>query len=110
VEKVEKSSLTKTRQIAIRRNIAAQYHLRPAADLARCLFDKLAGPPADFLNAAPISLAKDRTSPKGSFSTSGNGRWLFPETDRIGSLVGRGDRIWSILLGSTSRWRRRMCA
>src|SRR5262249_47305326 len=56
----------------------AQYHLRPAADLARCLIDKLAGPPADFLNAAPIGLPKNRTSPKGSFSTLGNGRLLFP--------------------------------
>jgi hypothetical protein len=69
VEKVEKSSLTKTRQIAIRWNIAAQHYLRPAADLARCLIDKLAGPPADFLNTAPIGLPKNRTSPKGSFST-----------------------------------------
>jgi hypothetical protein len=53
VEKVEKSSGTKTRQIAIRWNIAAQQHLRPVEDLARCAIDKLAGPPADFLNAAP---------------------------------------------------------
>jgi hypothetical protein len=29
----------------------------------------LAGPPADFLNAAPIGLPENRTSPKGSFST-----------------------------------------
>jgi hypothetical protein len=35
----------------------------------------LAGPPADFLNAAPIGLSENRTSPKESFSTSGNGRW-----------------------------------
>jgi glycine betaine/choline ABC-type transport system substrate-binding protein len=79
VEKVEKSSLTKTRQIAIRWNIAAQHHLRPVADLARCLIDKLAGPPADFLNAAPIGLPENRTSPKGSFSTLGNGGGSSPE-------------------------------
>jgi hypothetical protein len=29
----------------------------------------LAGPPADFLNAAPIGLPENRTSLKGSFST-----------------------------------------
>src|SRR5437899_13086629 len=69
VEKVEKSSGTKTRQIAIRWNIAAQQHLRPVEDLARCAIDKLAGPPADFLNAAPIGLPANRTSPKASFST-----------------------------------------
>src|SRR5712671_2353853 len=69
VEKVEKSSRTKTRQIAIRWNIAIQHHLRPVADLARCPIDKLAGPPADFLNAAPIGLPENRISPKGSFST-----------------------------------------
>jgi hypothetical protein len=69
VEKVEKSSVTKTRQIAIRWNIAAQHHRRPVEDLARCPIDKLAGPPADFLNAAPIGLPENRTSPKGSFST-----------------------------------------
>src|SRR5438477_2564970 len=69
VEKVEKSSVTKTRQIAIRWNIAAQHYLRPVEDLARCPIDKLAGPPADFLNAALVGLPKNRTSPKGSFST-----------------------------------------
>src|SRR6266436_4951758 len=69
VEKVEKSSGTKTRQIAIRWNIAAQQHLRPVEDLARWAIDKLAGPPADFLNAAPIRLPANRTSPKASFST-----------------------------------------
>src|SRR2546423_15722611 len=69
VEKVEKSSVKKTRQIAIRWNIAIQNHLRPVADLARCPIDKLAGPPADFLNAAPIGLPENRISPKGSFST-----------------------------------------
>src|SRR5204863_5119208 len=46
VEKVEKSSVTKTRQTTIRRNIAAQHHLRPVEDAARCPIDKLAGPPA----------------------------------------------------------------
>src|SRR5437762_4726179 len=46
VEKVEKSSVTKTRQTAIRRNIAAQHHLRPVEDAARCPIDKLAGPPS----------------------------------------------------------------
>ena len=56
VEKVEKSSVTKTRQIAIRWNIAAQHHRRPVEDLARCPIDKLAGPPADFLNAALVGL------------------------------------------------------
>src|SRR5437773_2040918 len=60
VEKVEKSSVTKTRQIAIRWNIAAQHHLRPAEDLARCPIDKSAGPPADFLNAASIGLPENR--------------------------------------------------
>ena len=69
VEKVEKSSVTKTRQTAIRWNIAAQHHLRPVEDGARCPIDKLAGPPADFLNAAPIGLPENRISPKGSFST-----------------------------------------
>src|SRR5947207_12798368 len=69
VEKVEKSSVTKTRQIAIRWNIAAQHYLRPVEDLARCPIDKLAGPPADFLNTAPIGLPENRTSLKGSFST-----------------------------------------
>jgi hypothetical protein len=69
LKKVEKSSVTKTRQIAIRWNIAAQYHLRPVEDLARCAIDKLAGPPADFLNAASVGLPENRTSPKGSFST-----------------------------------------
>src|SRR5215468_9527622 len=69
VEKVEKSSVTKTRQIVIRWNIAAQHHLRPVQDLVRCAIDKLAGPPADFLNAAPVGLPENRTLPKGSFST-----------------------------------------
>jgi hypothetical protein len=45
--------VTKTRQIAIRWNIAAQHHLRPAENLARCLSAKSAGPPANFLNDAP---------------------------------------------------------
>src|SRR5205823_11556619 len=36
VEKVEKSSVPKTRQTAIRWNIAAQHHLRPVEDGARC--------------------------------------------------------------------------
>src|SRR5207245_1404704 len=67
--KVEKASVTKTRQIAIRWNIAAQHHLRPVGDLARCAIDKLAGPPADFLNARLIGLPENRPSPKGSFST-----------------------------------------
>jgi hypothetical protein len=53
VEKVEKPSVTKTFQIAIRWNIAAQHHLRPAENLARCLSAKSAGPPANFLNDAP---------------------------------------------------------
>jgi len=70
VEKIEKSSGTKTRQIAIRWNIAAQQHLRPAEHLASCAIDKLAGPPADFLNAAPIGLPANRTSPKASFSNT----------------------------------------
>ena len=52
VEKVEKPSVTKTRRIAIRWNITAQHHLRPAENLARCLSAKLAGPPANFLNDA----------------------------------------------------------
>jgi hypothetical protein len=69
VEKVEKSSVTKTRQIAIRCNIAAQHHLRPVAGLARCPIDKLAGPPADFLNAVLVGLPENRAFPKGSFST-----------------------------------------
>ena len=69
VEKVEKSSATKTPQIAIRLNIAAQHHLRRVQDLVRCAIDKLAGPPADFLNAAPVGLPENRTLPKGSFST-----------------------------------------
>ena len=69
VEKVEKPRVTKTRQIAIRWNIAAQHHLRLLAGLARCLIDKLAGPPADFLNAALIGLPENRASPKESFST-----------------------------------------
>src|SRR5205085_11137406 len=69
VEKVGKSSVTKTRQIAIRWNIAIQHHLRPVEDLARCPIDKLAGPPADFLNAALVGLLENRTSPKRSFST-----------------------------------------
>src|SRR5207253_10278868 len=70
VEKVEKSSVTKTRQIAIRWNIAAQHHLRPVEDLARCPIDKLAGRPADFLNAALVGLVENRTSPKRSFSNT----------------------------------------
>src|SRR5947209_15870529 len=53
VDKVEKPRVTKTRQIAIRWNIAAQHHLRPAENLARCLSAKSAGPPANFLNDAP---------------------------------------------------------
>jgi len=69
VEKVEKSSVTKTCQTAIRWNIAAQHHLRPVEDAARCPIDKLAGPPADFLNAALVGLPENRASPKGSFST-----------------------------------------
>src|SRR5205814_5909150 len=69
VEKVEKSSVTKPRQTAIRWNIAAQHHLRPVEDAARCPIDKLAGPPADFLNAALVGLPENRASPKGSFST-----------------------------------------
>jgi hypothetical protein len=56
VEKVEKSTLPKTRQIAIRWNIVAQHHLSPVADLTRCLIVKLVGPPANFLNAASIGL------------------------------------------------------
>jgi hypothetical protein len=91
VEKVEKSSVTKTRQMAIRWNIAAQHHLRPVEDLARYPIDKLAGPPADFLNAALVGLPENRASPKGSFSTSGNGRGSSTEADRIGSGIGRGD-------------------
>src|SRR5258708_35282598 len=55
--------------MAIRWNSAAQQHLRPVEDLARWAIDKLAGPPADFLNAAPIRLPANRTSPKASFST-----------------------------------------
>src|SRR5260370_38739755 len=69
LKKSKNSSVTKTRQIAIRWNIAAQHHRRPVEDLARCPIDKLAGPPADFWNAAPIGLPENRTSPKGSFST-----------------------------------------
>jgi hypothetical protein len=38
----------KTRQIEIRGYIATRQHLSPAADLARCLNDKSAGPPANF--------------------------------------------------------------
>src|SRR5439155_15345432 len=45
VEKVEKSSVTKTRQTAIRWNITAQHHLRPLEDAARCPIEKLAGVP-----------------------------------------------------------------
>src|SRR5881227_1369560 len=80
VEKVEKSSVTKTRQIAIRWNIAAQHHLRPVEDLARCPIDKLAGRPADFLNAALVGLLENRTSPKRSFSTQSphSGHCLVP--------------------------------
>jgi hypothetical protein len=76
VEKVEKSRPTKTREIAIRRNIAARRHLSPVADLARCLIVKLAGPPANFLNAASLGLPEIEHRRKGSFSTKSadNGR------------------------------------
>src|SRR5437762_6318308 len=67
VEKVEKSSVTKTRQTAIRWNIAAQHHLRPVEDGARCPIDKLAGPPADFLNAALVGLPEIEHRRKGVF-------------------------------------------
>src|SRR5213075_2678712 len=67
VEKVEKSSVTKTRQTAIRWNIAAQHHLRPVEDGARCPIDKLAGPPADFLNAARVGLPEIEHRRKGVF-------------------------------------------
>src|SRR5437660_3504181 len=90
LKKSKNSSVTKTRQIAIRWNIAAQHHLRPVEDLARCPIDKLAGPPADFLNAALVGLLENRTSPKRSFSTqsalsrsSGRDRAL-PVCDRNG--------------------------
>jgi hypothetical protein len=69
VVKVEKSRPTKTREIAIRRNIAARRHLSPVADLARCLIVKLAGPPANFLNAASLGLPEIEHRRKGSFST-----------------------------------------
>src|SRR5947207_15876120 len=67
VEKVEKSSVTTTRQTAIRWNIAAQHHLRPVEDGARCPIDKLAGPPADFLNAALVGLPEIEHRRKGVF-------------------------------------------
>src|SRR5437660_9616659 len=69
LKKSKNSSVTKTRRIAIRWNIATQHHLRPVEDLARCPIDKLAGRPADFLNAALVGLLENRTSPKRSFST-----------------------------------------
>src|SRR5438067_2513589 len=34
-----------------------------------------------------------------TFSTSGNGRQLFPETDRIGSVIGRGGRTMEYFAG-----------
>jgi len=60
--------MAKTRQMAIRWNIAAQHRLRPAEDLARCPLDKLAGP--DFLNAALIRLPGNRASPIKAASRS----------------------------------------
>ena len=70
MKKVEKPSMAKTRQMAIRWNIAAQHRLRPAEDLARCPLDKFAGPPADFLNAALIRLPGNRASPIKAASRS----------------------------------------
>ena len=67
VEKVEKSSVPKTRQTAIRWNIAAQHHLRPVEDGARCPTTNWLVPPADFLNAALVGLPEIEHRRKGVF-------------------------------------------
>jgi hypothetical protein len=61
----------KTRQIEIRGYIATRQHLSPAADLARCLNDKLAGVPQPIFECDGRRAPKNRASPKGEFFNIG---------------------------------------